>query len=137
MQYKGIKLYYATNQLRELNLSICLIFPAALVPGFIQPLTEMLTRSRKMFVGSIARPVHKADNCNAICEPNGKTMLDLEPYRPLRPALLYFYESEVPIEYQICQPFHLKDLGRNVRKFVTHCDACRYSYHSPAKSESC
>jgi hypothetical protein len=35
-----------------------------------QPLTEMSTRSRKiMFLGSKARPVRRADNLTAICEP--------------------------------------------------------------------
>jgi hypothetical protein len=49
--------------------SIYLILPAALGPGFIQPLAEMSTRSRKvMFLESKVRPVSKADNLAAICE---------------------------------------------------------------------
>jgi hypothetical protein len=39
--------------------------------GFTQSLTEMSTRNRKiiMFLGSRARPVLRADNLTAICEP--------------------------------------------------------------------
>jgi hypothetical protein len=37
--------------------------------GVTQPLTDMSTRSRKMFLRSRARPVRKADNLTAICEP--------------------------------------------------------------------
>jgi hypothetical protein len=38
--------------------------------GFTQLLTEMSTRGRKiMFLGSRARPVRRADNLTAICEP--------------------------------------------------------------------
>jgi hypothetical protein len=37
--------------------------------GFTQPLTEMNTRSRKMFLVSKARPVRRADNFAAIYEP--------------------------------------------------------------------
>jgi hypothetical protein len=37
---------------------------------FTQPLTEMSIRSRRtMFLGSRARPVRRADNLTAICEP--------------------------------------------------------------------
>jgi hypothetical protein len=37
--------------------------------GLTQPLTEMSTRNGKMFLGSEVRPVHRADNLTAICEP--------------------------------------------------------------------
>jgi hypothetical protein len=38
--------------------------------GFTQPLTEMCTRSRKIiFRGSKVRPVRRAVNVTAICEP--------------------------------------------------------------------
>jgi hypothetical protein len=38
--------------------------------GFVQPLTEMSTRNRKiMFLGSRARPASNADSLVAICEP--------------------------------------------------------------------
>jgi hypothetical protein len=38
--------------------------------GFIQPVTKISTRSRKiMFLGSSARPVRGAFNLTAICEP--------------------------------------------------------------------
>jgi hypothetical protein len=47
--------------------SIYLILPAALGPVFTQPLTEMNTRSRKMFLGSRARPTRKADILADIC----------------------------------------------------------------------
>jgi hypothetical protein len=41
-----------------------------MAPEFTQPLTEMSFGSRKtMFLGSRARPVRKADNFTAICEP--------------------------------------------------------------------
>jgi hypothetical protein len=51
--------------------SIYLILPAALGLGFTQLLKEMSTRSRrKMFLGSRARPVRRADNLTAMCEPN-------------------------------------------------------------------
>jgi hypothetical protein len=36
--------------------------------GFAQRLTEMSTGDIKIFLGSIALPVHKADNLTAICE---------------------------------------------------------------------
>jgi hypothetical protein len=37
---------------------------------FTQPLTEMSTRGRKiMFLGNKVRPVLRADNLAAICEP--------------------------------------------------------------------
>jgi hypothetical protein len=36
---------------------------------FTQPLTEMSTRRRKMFLGSKVRPVRRADNLTAICDP--------------------------------------------------------------------
>jgi hypothetical protein len=43
--------------------------------GFTQLLTEMSTRSRKiMFLGSRARPVLRADNLTAVCEPIVHTM---------------------------------------------------------------
>jgi hypothetical protein len=49
---------------------IYLILSAALGPGVTQPLTEISTRNRKiMFLGSRARPVRRADNLGAICEP--------------------------------------------------------------------
>jgi hypothetical protein len=38
--------------------------------GFTQPLTEMSTRSRKMFLSSRVQLVHKTDNLTAICELN-------------------------------------------------------------------
>jgi hypothetical protein len=37
--------------------------------GFTQRLTEMSTRSRRMFLGSRARPVRRADDLSVICEP--------------------------------------------------------------------
>jgi hypothetical protein len=49
---------------------IYLIVPAALGLGFNQPLTETSTRSRIiMLLGSRVRPVLRADNLTAICEP--------------------------------------------------------------------
>jgi hypothetical protein len=55
----------------EYIFSIYLILSAALGPEvYTQPLTEMSTRSRKiMFLGSKERPVRRADNLTAICEP--------------------------------------------------------------------
>jgi hypothetical protein len=54
------------NELFQLTLML----PAALGPGVSQPLTEMSTRSRKiMFLGSKVRPVRRADNFTANCEP--------------------------------------------------------------------
>jgi hypothetical protein len=61
---------------RELIFSIYLILPAALALRFIQPLTEMSTRSRKMFLESTERPVRRAANFTAICEPIVYTMWD-------------------------------------------------------------
>jgi hypothetical protein len=44
--------------------------PAALGLGFTQLLTEMRTESRKiMFLWSRTRPVGRANNLTAICEP--------------------------------------------------------------------
>jgi hypothetical protein len=57
------------DPMRLMNFSIYLIRPAALGPGVTQPQTEMSTRSRKMFLGSRARPGRKADNFIAICKP--------------------------------------------------------------------
>jgi hypothetical protein len=37
--------------------------------GFTQPLTEMSTRSRNIFLGNEVLPVRRADNLTAICEP--------------------------------------------------------------------
>jgi hypothetical protein len=52
--------------------SFCLI-----LPGFIQPLTEMSTRSRKIvFLGSEELPARGAGNLAAICEPIVWTMWD-------------------------------------------------------------
>jgi hypothetical protein len=46
--------------------------------GFIQPLTEI-----KMFVGSRVRPVHKADNRTAICEPTLENVVSLTSHIPI------------------------------------------------------
>jgi hypothetical protein len=47
-----------------------LILPAALLPGVHSASKEMSTRSRKiMFLGSRERPVRRADNLAATCEP--------------------------------------------------------------------
>jgi hypothetical protein len=58
-----------------------LILPITFQPhwalGFIQPLTEMSIRNRKiLFLGSRERPAHKADNHTAICEPIVYTLWD-------------------------------------------------------------
>jgi hypothetical protein len=53
---------------------------------FTQPLTEMSTRNIKiiMFLGSKVRPVRRADNLTAICEP---IVLNIaQPYRSPRPV---------------------------------------------------
>jgi hypothetical protein len=55
------------DEVTESFFSIYLILPVAL--QFTQPLTEMSTRSRKMFLGSRALLARKADNLTAICEP--------------------------------------------------------------------
>jgi hypothetical protein len=68
---------YATNRKaadsrpHEVNefYSIYLILPAATGSGFTQPITEMSTRSRKMFLGSRLRPVRRAHNLTSIREP--------------------------------------------------------------------
>jgi hypothetical protein len=47
--------------------------------GFTEPLTEMSTRSIQiMFLESRARPVRRAGNLNAICEPTVYTVWDPE-----------------------------------------------------------
>jgi hypothetical protein len=48
------------------------------IVSFMQPLTEMSTRSRIMFLGSRARPVRKINNLTAICEPIIWTVWDLQ-----------------------------------------------------------
>jgi hypothetical protein len=54
-------------------------------PWSYQPLTEMSNRSRDlMFLGSRARPVRKADNLTAICEPIVYNIS--QPYRPPLPV---------------------------------------------------
>jgi hypothetical protein len=49
---------------------------------FTQPLTEMSSRSRKMFLRSSARPVRKADNLAAICEPIIYKMWNIDVSQP-------------------------------------------------------
>jgi hypothetical protein len=50
-------------------LSVYLILPAALGLRFVEPLTELSTRSREIvFLGAEARPTGKADNLAAVCE---------------------------------------------------------------------
>jgi hypothetical protein len=51
-----------------LSASLSLFFCPLEALGFTQPLTEMNARNRKkkMFLGSRAQPVHKADNLTAI-----------------------------------------------------------------------
>jgi hypothetical protein len=51
--------------------SIYLIFPTTLGLGLTQLLTDMSTRNIKimLFLGSKVRPVRRADNLTAICEP--------------------------------------------------------------------
>jgi hypothetical protein len=47
-----------------------------------------------MFLGSKARPVRRADNLTAVCEPIVYTMWDpyiLQPYRPQRLLWGYLY----------------------------------------------
>jgi hypothetical protein len=52
--------------MRSLDFSIDLILPAAMDLGSTQSLTEMSTR---YLPGGKGRPVRKADNLTAICEP--------------------------------------------------------------------
>jgi hypothetical protein len=60
--------------MKVLDFSIYLILPAALWTwGSTQPLTEMSTRK---LPGGKGRPVHKADNLTAICEPTVQKMWD-------------------------------------------------------------
>jgi hypothetical protein len=69
--------HYDTNRMvagsmpDEVNFYIYLILPSAVALGFIQPLTEMSTRSIKiiMFLVNKVRRVHRADNFTAISEP--------------------------------------------------------------------
>jgi hypothetical protein len=68
---------------------IDLILPAALGHGFTQSVREMSTRSRKiMFLGGKARPVRRAGNLAAICEPTVSRQYVIlkisQPYRPSR-----------------------------------------------------
>jgi DNA-binding SARP family transcriptional activator len=76
-------MYYATSlkvagsRSEEENefCSVYLILADALGP---QPLTEISARSRKiMCLGNKARPVSRADNLAAICEPFVYTMWDI------------------------------------------------------------
>jgi hypothetical protein len=43
------------------------LFSIYLLLDFTQPITEMITRSRKIFLGSRALPVRRAYNLTAIC----------------------------------------------------------------------
>jgi hypothetical protein len=62
--------WFETNEVAIFFFSIYLILAAALGPEFTLPLAEIGTRSRQiMFPGSRARPVRRADNLTAICEP--------------------------------------------------------------------
>jgi hypothetical protein len=69
--FKSCKCYqpriFQSNQAASNSLQL----PAAIVAlGLTQPLTEMSTKSRKiMFLESKVRPVRRADNLAAICEP--------------------------------------------------------------------
>jgi hypothetical protein len=62
----------------EFCFSIYLIFPVRFKPlGFTQPVTEISTKLVQiMFLGSKARPVHKADNLTATFVPTVWTMCD-------------------------------------------------------------
>jgi hypothetical protein len=51
-------------------LSRPIIFSPSMALGFTQPITKIKIRRRKiMFLGNRARPVHKANNLTANCEP--------------------------------------------------------------------
>jgi hypothetical protein len=66
--------------------SIYLIPPAALGPKVYSASNRIEYQKQKiMFLGSRARPVRKADNLTAICEPIVYTMWDLNISRPPRP----------------------------------------------------
>jgi hypothetical protein len=74
MSYKVSKLAYRILVIlianERVKKKIYLIHPAVQALESTQLLTEMSTRSRKlMFLGSKARPVRRADNLTAICEP--------------------------------------------------------------------
>jgi hypothetical protein len=65
------------------------ILPAALGRGVYSASNRKSTRSRKMFLGSRALPVSRADNLPAIWEPivHQCGILNIsQPYRPLRPV---------------------------------------------------
>jgi hypothetical protein len=59
------------DPMRKINCFQCTNLTSRTRPWwFTQPLTEMSTRNIKiMFLGSRARPVHKADKLIAICKP--------------------------------------------------------------------
>jgi hypothetical protein len=64
--------------------SVYLILPVALGPELYSASTEMSTRSRKiMFLGSKGRPVSRADNITAICEPIVQIMWDFQHFTAL------------------------------------------------------
>jgi hypothetical protein len=58
------------NQVIEFFFSIYLILPAVLCPG-VYPASNRIEyqKQRKMFLGSKALPVLKADNLTSLCEP--------------------------------------------------------------------
>jgi hypothetical protein len=86
--------------------------------GSTQPLTEMSTRSRKiMFLGSIARPVRRADNLTAICELSRHCgILNIsQRYRPPRPVA----GTALTAKYML----HL-ELFQTVSKFTEFLPGC-------------
>jgi hypothetical protein len=76
----------------ELIFSIYLILQVALGPVFTRPLTEMSSRSIKIFVETRARPMTKANFLESV-----RFSISL-PYRPPRPGTgidLLFYKSRL------------------------------------------
>jgi hypothetical protein len=80
----------------------------------------MSTRSgKKMFVGSRARPLRRADNLVAVCEPIVQQcgILNIpQPYRPPRPVtgialLTFFISADTLSRYR--QPMKMGCLGDN------------------------
>jgi hypothetical protein len=61
---------------------------------FTQPLTEMRNINRKiMYLGSRVRPVCRADNLTAICEPVVYSMQDSEQLTTLEATMASYEDS--------------------------------------------
>jgi hypothetical protein len=79
------------DKITDFLFSIDFISPAALTPGFTQPVTEMSIRNKKeKFLGSRARLARKADKLTTICKPILNISQSYSPPRPVTRIALHY-----------------------------------------------